>query len=940
MQLAVLFRLAIDAGASVSYRAISEDIWGLDAPENTKAALQSIVSRLRSQLPPGLLESTAGGYRLNVARSDVDALEFSDLVDAAEKASDPDLASDALHRWGGEPWIPSENFDWFVRDLGTDRARAIELGGSVSRTRTPSELPAQLTTLVGRELELGTVADQLLANRLVTIIGTGGAGKTRLAIEAASDRRNAILVELAPVGPSEILGAILAASGREIRMAEGLSETASGRDRVLDALRGREVLLVLDNCEHVIDAAAATAQDLLTVLPQLRILATSREPLGVPGEAFVGLGSLPHPTDAQIDELRPHELLMFAALELFCQRAMSARGHAVDESETPSAARICARLDGLPLAIELAAAKLRTMSMDEVLAGLDDRFTLLTGGYRTALPRHQTLRAMIDWSWSLLTDDERTALLHFAVFPAGLGASEARAFATELGIADAAVFDSLTDRSLLQRARGRFRALETVREYGIGRLSESGALSEALTTQATFMVRRAREMDGALRGPGIVDAITWFDDEEDNVTSALRFVTGLPMPNLAVNLAVSCVWYWIIRGRNDEAQAWFTAVAPLAGGAEGNEARVLDLVGKVMSAFGESDGTQLQTMSDGMTAELTVLLRSLRDLRVKRGDHELVQLVLPFVESFSEAMGKGEWMNSVHIPPAEALDLDPWPAALVHIARAAMAQNRGSLAELGVESAKALATFSEIGDLWGIAISEQMQAMWLFASGKLEDALTLSDLSTEHMRHITPHYDLVQQQGLAIQVLVRLHREPEAVQRIEAILAETDLGGNGRAIMVANIAAATLDVHLGNVDEASARLLVIQSVRDSWSREPGQLTGMVEALKGAIATRRGDLDQAELHLRAAVEAAVRSQDQPVIGAVSISVGSYALARGQIELAVRAIDFSTSMLGAYDATNPEVIAIDTAAAKKGIGRPSTEVPERPIPIGSLEELLPR
>jgi hypothetical protein len=145
-------------------------------------------------------------------------------------------------------------------------------------------------------------------------------------------------------------------------------------------------------------------------------------------------------------------------------------------------------------------------------------------------------------------------------------------------------------------------------------------------------------------------------------------------------------------------------------------------------------------------------------------------------------------------------------------------------------------------------------------------------------------------------------------------------------------------VQLGNVDEASARLLTIESVRDSWQREPGQITGMVEGLKGSIATHRGELDQAELHLRAAAEAAVRSQDQPVIGAVAITVGSYALARGRIELAVQAVDFSSSMLGAYDATNPEVIAIDQAAAKKGIGRPSTVVPERPISIGSLEELL--
>jgi predicted ATPase len=939
MQLAVLFRLAVDAGTAVSYRAISEDIWGMDVPENTKAALQSIVSRLRSQLPNGTIESTVGGYRLNVERSEVDALAFSDLVSAAQSA-DPsaDLASEALALWAGEPWIPSDNFDWFVRDLVKDQARAIELGGSVQRSRQGTELPAQLTSLVGRELELETVADQLLANRLVTIIGTGGAGKTRLALESASRRKSAILVELAPVGASEIVGAILTASGREIRMAEATSEPLSSRDRVVDSLRGRDVLLVLDNCEHVIDAAAAVAQDLLIALPQLRILATSREPLGVPGEAFVGLGSLPHPSDAQIDEMRPHELLSFAALELFCQRATSARGEAIGETEVPAAARICARLDGLPLAIELAAAKLRTMTVDEVLVGLNDRFTLLSGGYRTALPRHRTLRAMIDWSWSLLSDDERTALVHFAVFPAGLAASETRALANALGISDPGVFDSLTDRSLLQRSRGRFRALETVREYGIERLSESGELSDALVTQARFMVGRAREMDRLLRGPRIVDAMAWFDAEEDNLASALRYVAGAPLPDFAVSLIVSCAWYWIIRDRNDEAQAWFTLVAPLAAQTESNEGRVINLVGKIMVAFAANDGAELPDFSFGITDEVTELIAALKHVTVQPGDHELVQLIIPFVGAFAEAVGNRDWMSTVRMPEVDAFDLDPWPTALLYIARAAMAQNRGELTELGAESANALAAFAQIGDLWGIALSEQMQAMWLAAIGRLEEALELSDSSTEHMRNITPSQDLAQQQGLAVQMLLRLGRSDEARQRAEEMLAGAEESGNGRAILQANVIAATLSVQLGEVAAATERVLVIETLRDSWPREPGQVTGMIEGLKGSIATRRGELDDAERHLRLAVEAAIRSQDQPIIGALAITVGSYALARGDVAMAVKAVDFATSMLGAFDATSPEVIAIVEAAHQHGIGRPSTEMPERPISPASLAELL--
>ncbi|HEX4442226.1 MAG TPA: AAA family ATPase [Galbitalea sp.] len=936
MQQAVLFRLAVDAGVSVSYRAIAEDIWGLDAPENTKAALQSIVSRLRSQLPADVIESTTGGYRLNVARADVDALEFFDLIAAAEASGAPsELASDALALWSGEPWIPSDNFDWFTRDLGRDHARALELGGLASRARSTSDLPAQLTGIVGREHELELIADQLLANRLVTIIGTGGAGKTRLAVAAASARRNAILVELAPIGPSEILAAVLTSTGREIRTVDGATESGSTtRDRVLDALAGREVLLVLDNCEHVIDSAAEVAQDLLSTLPQLRILATSREPLGVPGEAFVALGSLAHPADSRIAELAPTDLADYAALQLFCQRVASARGVGLDDEELPAAARICARLDGLPLAIELAAAKLRTMTVDEVLTGLDDRFALLTGGYRTALPRHQTLRAMIDWSWSLLDDHERQALLQFAVFPAGVSATDARALATELRLGDASVFDALVDRSLLQRTRGRFRALETVREYGIGRLSEAGGLSDAREVQARFVTRHAEAMDRMLRGPRIMDALAWFDAEEDNLTSALRYATAVPLPELAVRLVLSSSWYWIIRDRNDDAQEWFVRVAPIADGVDTDEAMAIHLMSKLMEGAADLAPQEFGEIPDAVVEFLTPL----QEFRVKAGGHDLLQLVEPLVDAFAKALESKQWINAVQIADVDRYHLDPWPKALLHVAQAAMSENRGALAELGIQSETALTLFKQQGDVWGIALSEQMHSIYLAKMGKLEEALALGDSSTEHMRNITTNWDLAQQQGLAIQMLLRLGRTDEAVTRVTRMLDEAHSSGIARTILQAEVSAASVDVYLGDLASAGSRLGAIQELRSAWHGEPGQVVAGIEALQGAIAIKRGDLAAAEAHLRISADAAVRSQDQPIIGTVAIAVGTYALACGDVETAVRAVDFSTSMIGAYDSTNPEVIAIDEAAGKRGIGRPSTDVPERPMTIGDLQSLL--
>jgi predicted ATPase len=939
MQQSVLFRLAVEAGTSVSYRAISEDIWGMDAPENTKAALQSIVSRLRSQLPPDAIESTAGGYRLAISREDVDALVFSDFVAAAAAATEPAVAareaSTALAVWGGEPWVPSDNFDWFERDMLRDRELAISLGGAVARPTSRSELPAQLTSLVGREAELATLRDQLAANRLVTIIGTGGAGKTRLALEAASHERNSVLVELAPVGPSEVLGAVLTATGREIRTTEG-SDLSGSRDRIVDALIGREILLVLDNCEHVIDAAAALADDLLSALPQLRILATSREPLGVPGEAFVGVGSLPHPTDANIAELTAAELRNFAAIELFGQRAMSARGTPLADDEITTAAKICARLDGLPLAMELAAARLRTMGVDEVLAGLDDRFTLLSGGYRTARPRHQTLRAMIDWSWSLLDDEQRRALAWFAVFPAGVGAVEARALAKELKLQSASVFDALVDRSLLQRTRGRFRALETIREYGIERLAERGELVDARTTQARYMMKRAQEFDRLLRGPRIMQAIGWFDDEEDNIASALRYTTGVPLADIAVGLAVACAWYWIIRDRSEDASTWLKAVSTLASSVDTDEARVLALLAPIMEGFDETDDEPPDM--ENMSGPLAALLESLRKVELRAGSHELLQLIAPAAEAFGAVIGHEDWMSEVNIPDPKSLGLDPWPTAVLLIASAAMAQNRGNIAELGRQSREALDLFTELGDTWGLALSEQMYSLWLAAEGRFQDALEMGDSSTEHMREITSSWDLAQQRGLAIQMLLRLGRIDEVTKRVEVMLADAEAGGNARTIVQAQLTAIAVDVEFGDIASAGTRIAVVEALQDTPHRGPGQFTALIESAKAAIATKRGDLDQTEQHLRTAAEAAIRSHDQPIIGMVALHVGSYALARGDVALAVRAADVATALTGAYDATHPEMKRIVEAADKAAIGRPSTTVPGRPISIQSLNELL--
>ena len=919
MQLAVLIRLAVDAGSSVSYRAIVEDVWALDAPENERAALQSVVSRLRSQLPAGAIESTVGGYRLVVSRGDVDILVFQDLVtDAGRGGADAArLASQALALWTGEPWIPGPAFDWLEQDLRADRAAALALGGVAAREPQRRTIRAPLTSLVGREQELASIAAQLAASRLVTIVGTGGAGKTRLALEAAVSWP-ALLVELAPVGEGEVLSAILAASGRDIRTETKATEQTAVLDRVTEALFGRELLLVLDNCEHVVSEAAVAAESLLEALPRLRILATSREPLAIPGEAFVAVGSLP-----------PAE-----ALELLGQRVSAARGRAPDGSEVETARRVCARLDGLPLAIELAAARTRSMSLVEVLDGLEHRFTLLTGGYRTALPRHQTLRALIDWSWSLLDDDERRVLSGLAVFPSGVDASEAGMLATRLGAPSASVFDSLVDKSLLERSRGRFRTLETIREYGLEHLAEVDGIGAARELQARHQSERAAAMDALLRGPRINEAITWFDAEEENLSAALRTSIAVPLADTAVSLVTSCTWYWILRDRQDDARQWYAHVIPLAEHVMGEAAHVLHLVGPVTEALSAMPSDDETFMEES----LPTLLAPLSALRSGAGSHDVLQLIPAAISAFTAAGAGPDWMTRVHIPIGEELGLDPWPTAVLHVLAAAMAQNRGDVGELGDQSDIGLRLFLEIGDLWGIALASEMRAQWLVLQGRLEEALAVSDSATEKLRSITSSWDLAQQRGLAIQVLVRLGRTDEARQRVDEILAEAESSGNTMTVLQAYVLASSTALELGDLEAAREHLLRVDERLSDWPRRPGQLQAFAAGAKAALALADGELDEAEAHLREAALVAFTTHDQPVIGYVAIGVGTLALARGDIHRAIEAVDLAAVLIGAHDLSNPHVAEIERAARDAGIGRPDARALDRPKALEALKGLV--
>ena len=904
MQRALLFRLAIDAGTVISTRTLVEDLWPDAPPENARAALQSIVSRLRAQLPSGVIESDSSGYRLAATREDVDVLAFQDLVAAASAAGDATLATRALAEWRGEPWHP-EGFEWFEAELLADRARALELGGAV--LPPVHDLPAALTDLVGREPDLALVRSQLGANRLVTIIGPGGAGKTSLALAVAREREHALFVELAPVTHGEVWPAVLGASGRDLRLGE--APTAVGTaERVIGALGGRDILLVLDNCEHLVEEAAHVVSELLRALPRLRVLATSREPLGVVGEAFVAIGALD-----RVD-----------ALELFERRTVAARGRGLDDDERRLASVVCDRLDRLALAIELAAARLRTMTLAELASGLDDRFTLLASGPRSALPRHQTLWSLIDWSWDLLDDDERRALCALSVFPAGVTTDAG--LAPGLGLR-ADIFDLLVDRSLVQRSQGRFRTLETIREYGVERLAQDGELASARERQARFMAAAAIKHDAMLRGAGIHEAIAWFDTEEDNMTAALRYAVDAPLPVVAVQLAAASGWYWTVRDRHLDAIAWFDQVQPLIGDDTSDEAQIVTLMGHLSRAF-TGDTAWNDPSTQEQRARDALAISQIEP--VGAGGHELLQVLSPLLMAFGSTLGNDNWPYLVEIPDSDQLDLDEWPSAILHVMRAALAENRGDIEMEGAASAKALEMFERIGDQWGIALARQIRSEWLSLSGRLEEALEMTDLSSAGMRDITSAQDALQQQGLSLTLLLRLGRAEEAQARVQEILDAAFANGGSRLIMQASTLAATVALTRDDLTAARAHLDLVDELTPDWPGVYPQLLASIELTRGCILVREDRLDEALVAMRASAEVALASGDHPIIAQVALGFGELAVAKGELDAAFRALALAAAVRGVLESADPRVAAILAAIGedrRRELARASTSPDHR-------------
>ncbi|WP_405602389.1 MULTISPECIES: BTAD domain-containing putative transcriptional regulator [unclassified Streptomyces] len=707
-------------------------------------------------------------------------------------------------------------------------------GAAPPPERPRSNLPAPLTALVGRERSLAGIGQLLATERLVTLTGPGGVGKTRLAVEAARRIQDAPdgvwLVELAGERGSvadlaQVVSAALGLRDDALSGPPGQGAASAPEQRLATALRDRRTLLVLDNCEQVVDSVARLTESLLSRAPHLRILATTQEPLCVTGE-----------TVHLVEPLEPAD-----AVRLFTARAAAASpGFSTDEA-TPeiraAVLEICRRLDGIPLALELAATRVRALGVRELADRLEDRFRVLTSGRRGAPPRQQTLRAVIDWSWELLSVSERTVLRRLAVHRDGCTLDAAEEVCAGGGVRRDEVLDLVTrlvDRSLVVVVTGpggagpRYRLLESVAAYAEERLRETDELAAVRHRHLRHYAELAERAEPRLRGGGQREWLGRLDAETANLRAALdeatRRASTSGATGDAVRLATDLSWWWLLRGRLSEARRALSAVLSVAPSA--GELRVLS------DAFGLMTGEQppAATCPDVAITD-----------PVRRGRAVWFSAYGLFR---SGDLAASEEAVSRALALFDAVD-DRWGTAAALGLRSMHALIRGDLDALGRDGLRSATLFRELGDRWG-----ELQTV--------EPLAALAEIKGEYAESARRHEEglrMARELGLDAEVSARLSglgrlalldRDGDrAAELHEQARRSASEQGYKYGELHAEMGLALGARRSGDLDAAQAHLLRIRDAFGEVSSEAGD--HLLQAELGFVAELRGDAAGAAAH---------------------------------------------------------------------------------------------
>ncbi|MBZ3903313.1 MULTISPECIES: AfsR/SARP family transcriptional regulator [Streptomyces] len=796
-------------------------------------------------------------------------------------------------------------------------------GSAPHPARPPGNLRARLTSFVGRDTDIDTLRHDLTTTRLVTLLGPGGAGKTRLSQEAAETLAETVpdgvwLAELAPVDdPANVPEAVLTALGaREtVLRGAGAEEMRVAADRQDDPLTRlaehcarRRMLLILDNCEHVVDAAAHLVDQLLQRCPELTVLATSREPLGVPGELLRPVEPL----------TEPH------ALRLLADRGAAARPGFTVDADPEAAAEICRRLDGLPLAIELAAARLRMLTPRQIADRLDDRFRLLTSGSRTVLPRQQTLRAVVDWSWELLDEEERDVLRRLSVFAGGCDLAAAEAVC---GPAALEALGSLVDKSLVVAAPSgtgaddgmRYRLLETVVEYAGERLDETGTRPAAARAHLTYYRELARATDPLLRGSGQRAAIELLELEYENIRTALRYAVAERDEQEALCLSLSLCWYWQMRDLKTEARHWSAQVKDLGPDPFTAPARpVPDLRGRTVDSPPPMSPQVLDEARRGvhlvhlacMDMELPAweTPESQEKLRVISATYEPGQpqtCRFPGFMWFYAVLLTGDMVRLRAVLDANirtCRDLGfAWELAQTLQMRANILANRTDWAGDAIADAdEALEIFDRLGDAWGAAEALSARGESLERRGEFALAAADFERAIAYAERLGAHA----QSGVLGVRLGSVYIESGDVERGEKMLFEVLDTGRRVAREAVPAARLFLAVRLGRSGRMAEAREQITLLREDFAAASFVLfAGFVLGVEGWLEMMDGCHEEALRLMRQALDRSLDRLSRMVAPHMpAIHLVTAAISVAEVDDGARALD-AARLLGAADALLP-------------------------------------
>ncbi|WP_326568753.1 BTAD domain-containing putative transcriptional regulator [Amycolatopsis rhabdoformis] len=791
-----------------------------------------------------------------------------------------------------------------VEELGADPSPALSaLHTAILRESTVDEpadvrtnLRAGLTSFVGRDADVGQVGKLVGEYRLTTLTGPGGAGKTRLATETARtllDRSpgDVWFVALATVTDADVAQAVLSALGLREQGQLGLVAGGTATDRAVSVLRDRETLLVLDNCEHVIDAAAELADRLLGECPRLRILTTSREPLAVTGEALWPVEPLALPPEGA----SVPEAMSCAAVRLLADRAAAVRpGFEVDETTVGAVTRICRALDGMPLAVELAAARLRSLTVAQLAARLDDRFRLLNAGSRTAMPQHRTLRAVVDWSWELLSDAERTLLRRLAGFSGGATAEAAAAVADTGDAAD--LLAALVDKSLLvvsPAEEPRYGMLETIKAYAAERLDEAGEREAVRRAHAEWFARFAETADPHLRSAEQLEWLARLTADHGNLTAAVRGSIAAGAAAMAVRLVIATAWFWLLAGHKAEGEELITAALAVPGEVDAEDRAAANALAAVFVTAGLAE---FDSADEYLHAALELSDRTTRHpvLRFMVSLHELLSGLKtgapPSLDSLAELIE----------------DDDLWLRAQARLNRAQlMLAGGGGQAAAEVDIAESVRLFRLVGERWGTSL----------ALGTLADLVARRGDLRLAIEHYGEAITVVSEIGTLEDVLWVRARQAQLywllgdVEAADAALAQAD---RDAAVVVypdalAGLAQAKADIARWRGDAAEARaqfdraegLLRHLSVHPSF-----QATVLLS--RAYLAAEAGDLVSAARQRREAVRLA--AGDAGYLAQAVVSVADQAVRIGRAGDAARLLKTADELRGGPDCSLPDLVRL--------------------------------